>query len=86
MGYGSNCCYWFAIRDRLAREHRVIVFDNRGTGRSDKPDIPYTKDMLLGDIVGVLDAIGIERDEYFRHLHGWNAGAGVCSALSGAGN
>ena len=59
MGYGSNCGHWFAIRDRLAKEHRVIMFDNRGTGRSDKPDIPYTSKMMTGDIIGLLDVIGI---------------------------
>ena len=25
----------------LARTFRVITFDNRGTGQSDKPDAPY---------------------------------------------
>jgi len=59
MGYGSNSGHWLAILDKLAKEHRVIIFDNRGTGRSDKPDIPYTAKMMTGDIIGLLDAIGI---------------------------
>ncbi len=65
MGYGSNCSHWFAIRDSLAKEHRVIIFDNRGTGRSDKPDIPYTAEMMTGDIIGLLDAIGIGATNVF---------------------
>ena len=59
MGYGSSSGHWFVIRDRLAKEHRIIMFDNRGTGRSDKPDIPYTAEMMTGDVIGLLDAIGI---------------------------
>lgn len=65
MGYGSNSGHWFVIRDRLAKEHRLIMFDNRGTGRSDKPDIPYTAEMMTGDIIGLLDAIGIGATNVF---------------------
>jgi 3-oxoadipate enol-lactonase len=65
MGYGSNSGHWFAIRDRLAKQHRLIIFDNRGTGRSDKPDIPYTAEMMIGDIVGLLDATGIDSTNVF---------------------
>ncbi len=65
MGYGSNSGHWFVIRDRLAAEHRIIMFDNRGTGRSDKPDIPYTYEMMTGDIVELLDAIGIGATNVF---------------------
>ncbi len=59
MGYGLHGGHWYAIRDKLAREYRVIVFDNRGTGRSDKPEMPYTAKMMAGDVVGLLDALDI---------------------------
>lgn len=65
MGYGSNSGHWFVIRDRLAREHRIVLFDNRGTGRSHKPEIPYTAEMMTGDIIGLLDAIGIGATNIF---------------------
>jgi len=65
MGYGSNSGHWFAILDKLAKEHQVIIFDNRGTGRSDKPDTPYTAEMMTGDIIGLLDARGIGATNVF---------------------
>jgi pimeloyl-ACP methyl ester carboxylesterase len=65
MGYGAHSGGWFAIRDKLAKEYRVIIFDNRGTGRSDKPDIPYTSQMMAGDIVGLLDANHIDQANVF---------------------
>lgn len=65
MGYGSNSGHWFVIRNRLAKEHRLIIFDNRGTGRSDKADIPYTAEMMTGDIAGLLDTIGIAATNIF---------------------
>jgi 3-oxoadipate enol-lactonase len=65
MGYGSNSGHWFAILDKLAKERRVIVFDNRGTGRSDKPNVPYTAKMMVDDIAGLLDASGIGTTDIF---------------------
>jgi pimeloyl-ACP methyl ester carboxylesterase len=65
MGYGSNSGHWFAILDKLAKEHRVIVFDNRGTGRSDKPSVPYTAEMMVGDVSGLLDVIGVDTTDIF---------------------
>lgn len=65
MGYGSNSGHWHAIMDRLAAQHRVIIFDNRGTGRSDKPDIPYTAQMLVGDVAGLLDNLDIAKTDVF---------------------
>jgi pimeloyl-ACP methyl ester carboxylesterase len=38
----------------------VIVFDNRGAGRSDKPDAPYTTELMADDTVGLLDTLGIQ--------------------------
>jgi len=43
----------------LSTQHKVIAFDNRGVGRTDKPDIPYSIDMMVADTAGLLDAIGI---------------------------
>lgn len=65
MGYGSNSGHWHAILDKLATQRRVIIFDNRGTGRSDKPDIPYTAQMLVGDVIGMLDNLDINKTDVF---------------------
>jgi pimeloyl-ACP methyl ester carboxylesterase len=59
MGYSLRGDYWYAIQDKLAKEYRVIVFDNRGSGRSDNPEIAYTVKMMAGDVVGLLDILGI---------------------------
>ncbi|HVL57549.1 MAG TPA: alpha/beta fold hydrolase [Burkholderiaceae bacterium] len=47
----------------LARHFRVLVMDLRGNGRSDRPDDPaaYSLDAYFADVVGVLDALEIER-------------------------
>ena len=45
------------FRDKL----RVIAFDNRGTGKSSRPDYPYTMNMLVEDLKNLLDHLGIEK-------------------------
>jgi len=65
MGFGFRSGHWFAIRDKLAGEYRVIVFDNRGTGRSDKPEIPYTAKMMAGDVARLLDTLAINKANVF---------------------
>lgn len=44
----------------LSQNYRVIAFDNRGAGRTDKPDIPYSIEMMTDDTAGLLNALGIE--------------------------
>src|SRR5690348_6906533 len=47
----------------LARHYRVITFDPRGNGRSDRPKDPaaYAASVIASDIAAVLDATGTER-------------------------
>jgi 3-oxoadipate enol-lactonase len=47
--------------DGLATRYRVLAFDNRGAGRTDKPDAPYSIEMMAEDTVGLMLATGFER-------------------------
>lgn len=40
--------------------HRVISYDRRGFGRSDKPDTGYDYDTLAEDLAGILDALDLD--------------------------
>ncbi|MBM3120328.1 MAG: alpha/beta fold hydrolase, partial [Chloroflexi bacterium] len=65
QGYGQYSGHWAPLIPSFSREYRVISFDNRGTGRSDKPDIPYTMKMMADDVKRLLDAIGIDSAHVF---------------------
>jgi pimeloyl-ACP methyl ester carboxylesterase/predicted glycosyltransferase len=62
---------WMLIHSRhwkmqipfLARDHRVVTFDPRGNGRSDRPSEAPSYDVrhTVGDALAVLEELGIER-------------------------
>jgi 2-hydroxy-6-oxonona-2,4-dienedioate hydrolase len=59
----------------LAARFRVVLYDMVGHGYSDKPDRPYTIDVMSDHLVAVLDALGIER----AHLSGESIGGWVAA-------
>lgn len=72
-GWGA-CVYTFrhTIDALAAAGHRVLAFDLRGHGLSEKPTAPeaYEAETLLGDLTGVLDACAIERPDLIGHSLG----------------
>ncbi|MCI0477635.1 MAG: alpha/beta hydrolase, partial [Anaerolineales bacterium] len=68
LGYGS--WMWHKMIPGLAQHFRVIAFDNRGTGQSDKPAGPYTAQLLADDTAGLLNALGIARAAVLGHSMG----------------
>jgi 3-oxoadipate enol-lactonase len=61
MGLGYARWGWDPVVEPLTRRHRVITFDNRGIGESEKPPGPYTAAEMADDAVAVLDEHGVER-------------------------
>jgi 3-oxoadipate enol-lactonase len=61
-GWGASGVNWEpAFIEALATTNRVVILDNRGTGRSDKPEIRYSISQMANDCVAVLDAAKIEK-------------------------
>jgi pimeloyl-ACP methyl ester carboxylesterase len=59
MGLGMAATGWWRTVPVLAKELRVICFDNRGAGRSDKPPGRYTLTQMADDALAVMDAANI---------------------------
>jgi pimeloyl-ACP methyl ester carboxylesterase len=59
-GLGSQIQSWAVQVPIYSKHFQVIVFDNRGAGKSDKPDIPYTTEIMADDAAGLLDMLGAE--------------------------
>ncbi len=62
-GYSSSSHMWQPNLDALGAEHRVVVWDLRGHGRSDSPgDVgQYTESLAVEDMAAILDALGVDR-------------------------
>jgi class 3 adenylate cyclase len=56
--------------ERLATFSRLILFDKRGTGASDRPRTPPTLEAQMDDVRAVLDAVGSEQAALFGTGHG----------------
>jgi len=50
-----------AVIPMYAEQFKCVLFDNRGVGKTDAPDIPYTTEMMADDLTGLLDVIGISK-------------------------
>src|SRR5262245_5466306 len=73
MGLGGDCTAWPFQLAALTPRHRVLVFDNRGAGRSEAPDVPYTTAGMAADVLALLDALDVER----AHLVGLSLGGAI---------
>jgi pimeloyl-ACP methyl ester carboxylesterase len=77
-GFGSSIGGFFMHVPVFSRDYRVVTVDNRGAGRSDAPDIPYTMAMMADDLAGLLDVIGITS----AHIFGASMGGAVVQELA----
>jgi pimeloyl-ACP methyl ester carboxylesterase len=78
-GYGGLMEMWPpAMLEPLARERRVIVFDNRGLGFSTSSDQEYSIELFAEDARTLLDALDIEQ----AHVLGWSMGAFIAQELA----
>lgn len=58
---GTTGVMWDAQADALSDRFQVLRYDTRGHGGTPAPDGPYTVGELGGDVVALLDRLGLER-------------------------
>jgi pimeloyl-ACP methyl ester carboxylesterase len=78
MGLGGDLHLWDPQVAPLAARGRVILCDNRGMGRSDKPAGPYSIALVAADALAVLDAAEVTRAD----LVGLSMGGMVAQELA----
>ena len=61
---GTNLSMWDPQIPALAVQFRVLRYDTRGHGQSSVTPGPYSTSQLGRDVVGLLDAVGIERAHF----------------------
>lgn len=71
-GLASTCRIFDLCAPLLARDHRVVAYDQRGHGYTVKPEGGYDVETLIADGTGVLRALGIV-PPYTVVGHSWGA-------------
>ena len=64
-GLARSLRYWLDFADGVAASRRLLLFDNRGLGRSWADSKPFTVARMADDTAAVLDAAGIEQAHVF---------------------
>lgn len=77
-GQSNNHHWWDAPRQDFDTGFRTVVFDHRGTGRSDKPREGYSTRVFAQDVLAILDDLGVGR----AHVYGTSMGGRVAQWLA----
>ncbi len=78
MGTSGSILLWAGLVPRLAEHYRVIAFDNRGLGGSERGDGPMTVATMAEDASALLEALDVPR----AHAMGWSLGSAVVQELA----
>lgn len=77
-GLACDCLLWTPILNALARHYHVIMFDNRGAGRSSAPDALYSIDQMAADTYALLAQLKISK----THVLGHSLGGAIAQVLA----
>lgn len=72
-GMGRSSRYWGPVRDALSEHFEVIMYDNRGIGRSEGTRRFYKTATLAHDLIKLMDSLCIE----CAHIFGMSQGGMV---------
>ncbi|CAN5788142.1 alpha/beta hydrolase [soil metagenome] len=77
-GLGADTRGWIMQQRVLGSRHRLVMVDNRGVGRSDRPEGPYDIEVMADDAAAVLDHAGYGS----AHVIGASMGGIISQALA----
>ena len=77
-GLGGAARSWQPQVAAFSAHHRVITYDQRGTGASDRVQRVFSIDQMTDELTGLMDSLGIER----AHLVGMSTGGAIGQTLA----
>ena len=78
LGLGQDTATWGFQISEFSKHFRLVLLDNRDSGRSSSCSETYTIETMAGDILGLMDHLGIER----THLLGTSMGGMIAQQVA----
>ena len=78
LGLGQNIATWRFQVPELSQHVRLIVFDNRDSGKSSRCKTQYTTESMARDALGLMDHLGIDR----AHILGTSMGGMIAQHVA----
>jgi 3-oxoadipate enol-lactonase len=60
----TDMSMWNSQWEFFKGRYRVLRYDTRGHGGSEIGDLPYTMDKLVDDVIGLWNAVGVDRSHF----------------------
>jgi pimeloyl-ACP methyl ester carboxylesterase len=75
----TDDAHYFGYVEAFRNEYQVILLDSRAHGKTDGPHDPaaYTGELLAGDVIAVLDALGIYKTHFIGYSSGGRTGYAI---------
>jgi pimeloyl-ACP methyl ester carboxylesterase len=78
MGLRRNVEWWYCQIPTLSRHFKVVIFDNRGAGRTDKPKMDYSIRLFADDTAELMKSLNIKN----AHVLGVSMGGYIAQELA----
>jgi len=78
MGLRRNAEWWYRQVPALSQHFKLLVFDNRGAGRTDKPKTEYSIRLFADDTAELMKGLGIHN----AHILGISMGGYIAQELA----
>jgi 3-oxoadipate enol-lactonase len=78
LGLGQDIATWGFQISELSKHFRLIIFDNRDSGKSSRCSEFYSTETMAGDCIGLMDYLGINR----AHILGTSMGGMIAQQVA----
>ncbi len=69
-GLSADHQVWKSSLRLLSKHFRVLIFDSRGAGQSDAPDMPYSIELMASDTIQLMQHLRIQKAHIVGHSMG----------------
>jgi aminoacrylate hydrolase len=77
-GLNGTAAYWREQLPAFVKRFEVVLHDHRGVGQSDHSRISYTVERIAGDVIQLMDVLGIDK----AHVVGHSTGGAIAQVLA----